>query len=84
MSGLPLKLHSIIKYLKDHDAPAAEEKITLRPANLPGQEVIFTATSDNDIHIIAGEVKAARMRLEEIHSGLALSLKSGLANNTVH
>ena len=84
MSAVPFKIHSLLKFLKESEKPVATSTITLRPANTPMREKTFAITSKNDIHILAGEVKAARLRLEDIHSRLEMSLKAGLANNTVH
>lgn len=86
MSGLPLKLQSILRKLREDEDKRPSRRKIIRPApeqDQPHHNAYFVSTA-NDIQIIAAEVKAARMRLEDIHTRLSLSLRSGLASESIH
>ena len=84
MSALPPKLQIMLKQLRDAQKKPGKVRVLLRPANEQSPKRAFLVMTGKDIKLVSEEVKAARTRLEDVHSRLSLTIKSGHASESIH
>ena len=88
MSILSSKIQGFLDEIKKLENASSEERekaIHLLTESIEGKNIyVLKPSNENEFRNIALEVKRARARLEDIHSRLDLTIKSGLASESIH
>lgn len=86
MKMMPKKIQSFLDQIKELENASSEEreKAVMLLAEALDDRKIYILKKKKDVHDAADDIKAARSRLEDIHQRLDMSLKSGLASESIH
>lgn len=79
MNPLSFKLQSILRKMKQ-----ARKHEAAKAPKCDAERKLFVIAADREIQVIATEVKAARARLEDVHTRLTLTLRSGQGSDSIH
>lgn len=83
---LTVKIKSFLKDLKDKPAPTDEERIKalkLIAETMQEKELILIQTRE-ELQTLSQKINVRTDRLAHIRNRIALAVKSGIANDTVH
>ncbi len=86
MTAIQRKVQDFLDQLRDSENPSSEEreKAVLLLTETLRDKNVYIAKRSQELKKIANDLQKARARLEEIHSKLDLSIKSGIVSNSIH